>query len=61
MSQRDTSELTREEGVAFFDGRARKLLGISGEEFLRCWDSGDFMNCDDPKVSALAVLIPFAR
>lgn len=57
----DADELTREQGLELFDRRARKLLGISGEEFLRRWDSGDFMDSDDPKVSSLAVLIPFAR
>jgi hypothetical protein len=57
----DTDELTREQGQDLFDRRARKLLGISGDEFLRRWDSGDFMDSDDPKVSSLAVLIPFAR
>ena len=59
--QNDAVELTREQGKELFDRRAWKLLGISGEDFLRRWDSGDFMNSDDPKVSTLAVLIPFTR
>jgi hypothetical protein len=57
----DTPELTREEGQDLFDRRATKLLGISGEEFLRRWDAGEYMDSDDPRVSSLGVLIPFAR
>lgn len=57
----DAAELTREEGEEFFDRRARRLLGISGEEFLRRWDDGSFEDSDDPNVTALAILIPFAR
>ncbi|HEX5199733.1 hypothetical protein ACFQS1_28195 [Paractinoplanes rhizophilus] len=59
--QSDVVELTPEQGRELFDRRARKLLGITGDEFLARWDSGDFMNSDDPKVSSLAVLIPFTR
>lgn len=54
--QSDVVELTPEQGRELFDRRARKLLGITGDEFLARWDSGDFMNSDDPKVSSLAVL-----
>ena len=32
--------LSPEEGRAFFDGQARRLLGISGEECLRRLDAG---------------------
>lgn len=35
-------ELSEAESVAFFEGKARQLLGISGEEFLRRWDAGDY-------------------
>ncbi|MBA2277023.1 MAG: hypothetical protein H0W06_04605 [Chloroflexia bacterium] len=35
-------ELSPEEGWAFFDDKARSLLGISGEEFLRRWNAGDY-------------------
>ena len=61
MGQADIPELTRAEGRELFDRNARSLLGISGDEFLQGWDAGDYMSSDDPKVSSLAVLIPFAR
>ncbi|GLW32306.1 hypothetical protein [Actinoplanes regularis] len=57
----ETPELTREEGLELFDRRARRLLDVSGEEFLRRWDAGEYMESDDPRVSSLAMLIPFAR
>lgn len=54
-------EATPEEGRELFDRQARKLLGISGEEFLARWDRGEYMDAEDPKVNAVAILIPFAR
>jgi len=57
----DTPELTREQGIELFDRNARQLLGISGVEFLRGWDNGDYQQAEDPRVSSVAVLIPFAR
>ena len=57
--------LTLEEGRAFFDRRARSELGISGEEFLRRWDRGDYRPVPDTvegrKVGRLVMMIPFAR
>jgi hypothetical protein len=35
-------ELTAEESWAMYDARARRLLGISAEEFERRWDAGEF-------------------
>jgi hypothetical protein len=57
--------VTPEEGRALFDRRARKLLGISGEEFLRRWDAGDYQPIPDTaegrKVGELVMMMPFAR
>ncbi len=57
--------LTREEGKQLFDYQARKLLNISGDEFLRRWDAGEYQPVPDTpegrKVERLAMLIPFAR
>lgn len=57
----DVQELTETEGRELFDRKARELLDISGEEFLHKWDGGEYMDATDPAVSAVAVLIPFAR
>jgi hypothetical protein len=57
--------LDDEESRAFFDTQARRLLGISGEEFLRRYDAGEFNGMlDDPQhrgVMKLAMLRPFGR
>lgn len=56
---------TKQEGADLFDYQARKLLGISGPEFLERWDAGEYRRVADPveagKVQRLAMLIPFAR
>jgi len=57
----DVVELTEEEGRKFFDEVTRAELGMSGEEFLRRYDAGDFRGTDDPRVVGVIMLIPFAR
>lgn len=56
---------TPEEGMALFDAQARQLLNISGEEFLRRWDAGEYRDIADAPghrhIMRLAMLIPFAR
>lgn len=52
--------LTKEEAWEIFDAQARERANMSGEEFLRAWDAGEFD--DDPEsVMFLAMLIPLAR
>jgi hypothetical protein len=57
--------VTREEGIALFDQQAQKTLGISGEEFLRRWDEGEYQPVPDTPegwpIARLAMMIPFAR
>ena len=57
--------LTPDEGRAFFDEQARKLLGISGEEFLRRWDAGEFDaiadDPDHPEIMELHMIEDFGR
>lgn len=57
--------MTREEGIALFDRDARRALGISGEEFLRRWDAGEYQPVPDTvegrAIEQLAVMIPFVR
>lgn len=60
----DIDVIEGEEGRAYFDRRARALLGISGEEFLRRWDAGEYRPVPDTpegrKVGRLVMLMPFA-
>ncbi len=40
-------EMTVDESWAFFDDKARTLLGISGEEFHRRWNVGNYAEIAD--------------
>jgi hypothetical protein len=58
----EVRELTAAEGRALFDKTARKLLGISGDEFLARWDRGEYQHeKEQMAVTKVAMLIPFAR
>ena len=54
-------EATPEQGRALLDRAAREVLNISGDEFLARWDAGDYESVDDPALTRVAMLIPFAR
>jgi hypothetical protein len=60
-----SSVLPPEQAVALFDGEARRLAGMSGDEFLKNWDAGEFRDLDETpegrKIAYLALLIPFGR
>lgn len=54
--------LTPEEAHALFDRLARRYLQMSGEEFIRAWDAGEFdQNPDRPAVMRVAMLLPLVR
>jgi hypothetical protein len=57
--------LDDDESHAFFDAQARRLMNMSGEEFLRRYDAGEFDEVlDDPRCRGMAVMIsmiPFGR
>lgn len=57
--------LSDEEARADFDAQARRWLGISGDEFLRRWDAGEYRgvadDADHPHVMSIAMLIPLVR
>jgi hypothetical protein len=54
--------LDKDEGRRPFDREAQRLLSISGAEFLRRWDAGEYdADPDHPEIMSLVMLIPFAR
>jgi hypothetical protein len=57
--------LSDAEACAEFDGQARKWLGMSGDEFLRRWDEGEYRDTFDDEehwgVLAVASLMPLVR
>lgn len=60
----EVHECTTEEAHALYDRMARKHLGISGTEFLRRWDAGEYEGVDLDSISGLVQLyiaMPFGR
>jgi hypothetical protein len=54
--------LSREEGRAVLDRLARHYLHVSGEDFVRAWDAGEFAASPDrPDVMRVALLIDLGR
>jgi hypothetical protein len=54
-----------EEGRRLFDEAARESVGMSGEEFIRRFDAGEFSEIPDDaahrNIIELTLLIPFGR
>jgi hypothetical protein len=54
--------LSRSEGLALFDRRARAELGVSGRTFIKRWNAGQYAKrACRPEVVRVAMLLPFAR
>jgi hypothetical protein len=60
-SQAQVRELVGEDAAAEFDRQARLRLHMSGEEFLRKWDAGEFPDIENFDVSWVASLISLVR
>jgi len=59
-------ELSREQGRELLDRQAQRYLNVSGDEFIRRWDAGEYGDPDDrsenpPAVMRLGMLLPFVR
>ena len=54
-------EVDLDEGRRLLDEAARKLLHMSGEEFIAAWDDGRITDSDSLRVQQVAALLPFAR
>ncbi|BCM66464.1 hypothetical protein EASAB2608_01798 [Streptomyces sp. EAS-AB2608] len=54
-------EVDYTEGAQILDRAARRKLGISGEEFIRRWDAGEYAGAEHVKAQEVADLLPFAR
>lgn len=58
----DIHWLSEREARELFDQEACRWLGISGDEFLRRWDAGQYQGReDDPDVIGVAVLLDLVR
>lgn len=60
-----SSIMPKEEALAYFEREIQRLLGMSGEEFIRRYDAGEYEGLEDiPETRNLlraAFLIPFGR
>ena len=58
-------ELSDEKAREFFDREAQRLVGLSGDEFLRRYDRGDYVGIEEDefgrRVVELEFIIPFGR
>ncbi len=55
-------EFTSKEGRKLFDDAAKYYLGLSGEEFLKRLNDGEFEDPDEyPELAEVLALVPFAR
>jgi hypothetical protein len=55
-------ELTAEDAYEVFNAAAHRYLGMSGEEFTRAWDAGEFdERAELPEVVRVAMLLSFGR
>lgn len=57
-------ELPPDEAMAMFDRQARRLVGMSGDEFLHRWDAGEFAPVpdetpEDRRLARLVMSLPF--
>ncbi len=59
-AEADVIELTQEEGRELVDSEARRLLGMSLEEFEAAYDAGK-LDIEEPGVLTVWMLLPFAR
>lgn len=57
---RHIRELSETESWDLFDAAANAYLGLSGEEFLKRWESGYYEDPDRPDVMSVLMLLPFA-
>jgi cell division protein FtsB len=61
----DIHWVSEDESRAMFDERARELLGMSGDEFLRRYDAGEYDGIaddpDHPEIMRLVALVPLGR
>ncbi len=55
-------ELSQADSRTLLDQQARRYLHMSGDDFIRAWDAGQFAdNPDRPEVMRVAMLLDFAR
>lgn len=57
----ELSAIDQDEGGRILDSTARRLLNMSGDDFLDRWQRGDTADLDHVAAMKVAMLIPLAR
>lgn len=57
----EVEEMSANASRAMFNAQTRDKLGISGDEFLRHLDAGEYQNTEDENILRLVMLAPFGR
>jgi hypothetical protein len=60
-TQVGVEELTADESRELLDETARRLLNMSGDEFVTAWDEQRFAETDSLEVMQVAALLPGVR
>ena len=50
----EVCQMSEQEAGEVFDGIARRELGVSGPEFLRRWDAGEYASTDRDELDGLS-------
>ena len=59
IGDRQIRMLNRDQWMGLVDRAARRELGMSGDEFIRRWEAGEFRDPDErPEVMRVAMLLP---
>lgn len=53
----EVNDMSEQDAAEVFDGIARRELGISGSEFLRRWDAGEYESTDRDDLDGLSEVI----
>jgi len=62
MRKMHIRKLSASQGAKLFDRVARQYMNMSGDEFKRRYDCGEFRDiADDSRVARLVMLRPFSR
>jgi hypothetical protein len=62
QSEMNVKELTDDGAFDLFDQTAPDLLNISGDEFLRRWDAGEYAEGrQEPRIETMVIVLPLIR
>jgi hypothetical protein len=53
--------LNSKQAKRLLDRQAKLYLNISGKEFIRRWDRGEYKRKDTPEIARVAMMLPFGR